>query len=129
MSDGFPHELTAALDGGQDGMDDYVKRHTGSEIIRDIRALCELIRDMNAAKRDAMDRRDYLAANAPPLPRNIAIAWERHVAMDTPDAMKMPWSEYVMNQLAVQEARWRRICADQMIRELDRKIKEPTDGR
>lgn len=118
MSDGFPHELAAALDGGGPALDGYLELRDGDEIARDIKALC------GYTPPSMLDRRDYLAAHAPPLPRNIAIAWERHVAMDTPDAMKMPWNEYVMNQLAVQEARWRRIFADQMIQELDRKGKE-----
>lgn len=131
MSDGFPHDLAAAMDAGPESMADYLDRHAASEVRRDIKLLYENVIDSKTdyESREAVDRRDYFAAHAPYLPRIIADSWERHVATDEPDAMTMPWNEWVMEKLAVQEARWRRVFADRLIKELDRKIERQTDGR
>ena len=75
----------------------------------------------------AMDRRDYFAAHAPPLPKVIADAWEEHLKFDEPDAMRMPWNEFVLQQMAVQEARWRRVYADRLIQEMDRKVEREVE--
>lgn len=76
---------------------------------------------------ELIDRRDFFVAHAPPLPPVVYAAYVEHLQQEDPDAINLPWNEGVLRSLATQEARWRRVFADEMIRELERKLRK-VDG-
>jgi hypothetical protein len=73
---------------------------------------------------ELIDRRDFFVAHAPPLPPVVYAAYVEHLQQEDPDAMNLPWNEGVLRAIARQEARWRSVFADEMIRELDRKFRK-----
>ncbi len=74
--------------------------------------------------RSAVQRaqREFFAANAPPIPSVVINAYIEHLQLDEPEDMRMPWNVGTLRAIAKQEARWRRVFADEMAKELERTL-------
>lgn len=62
-----------------------------------------------------MSIRDYFIAHAPPLPAFVINAYIESVKINEPEAVRLPWNEFLLKKLAVQEARWREQYADELL--------------
>lgn len=67
-------------------------------------------------------RRELFAAHAPPVPSVVIDAYISQLQLDEPEEMKIPWNAVTLRALAKQEARWRRVFAEEMIKELERTV-------
>ena len=76
--------------------------------------------DMIVPGGPGMSLRDWFAGMAPPVPAVAAEGYLRCLKTNDAEAMEIPWNDFVLAQLARQEARWRGHFADAMLAERDK---------
>lgn len=77
-------------------------------------------------EQDGLTYREYLIAHAPPMPAVVLEKYWELLRTNEPGHHDLPWNEFTLGKLAMQEARWRNAYADAILDQQERQ--EAKDG-